>query len=916
MKKKNVTAAVIGVFALMSAIFFAACELEVAPEVILKPIITPYISVSPAPAAYTVDETVAPLTAQVWDWDAENGELSYQWYRFETVAAFNAAGGKGEEVPGAAGPIDPELAVESTTTGIMVNTITLPLTGITATAGKKYYYYIEVTNADPSATDVKEKTVRSEIAAITFSAAGGAKFPVISRQPTSRAYQFGRSLVIAGLSVRAVSPDAGGVLTYQWYYNYTGGTDYNATNVFDPDKLNIITGATEASYQPTIDLLVPGKNYFFVEITNTLNSTTAKELSVPAVIEMEPGQTALEPVITLQPGDKLYFSGETAPTLSVAAEAPTDGGTLSYQWYRNTSHSARGGSAVGGATQADFTPSITATGTYYYYAVVTNTNPSVKSSTKTARTSSRAVRVVYAVPSDTVANATVTVRDPRLASNRFQYVRGYGGMDTARANFPEQYPADMETMYNPDWGLGYNINRIMISPGNTNVNISIRDLINSHRPYYYENVKIVNKYGGYNLASPWSPPKEWKSNNSINGGGRLIYAYRQQYANYLRAFAKHMYDAGAPIYAISISNEPNYTAGYDGCEWTPEEMRDFYKIVEPQPFTRGIRGYGGGREIERVLTVNGESANTPYINEAALLDPVSRANIDLLGRHVYGEQQRTLWRRNMSGADISLSVASNIDAIITANGILHRGDRTMYEVWMTEHNLNSANATAYPNDSTWPYIWRFMNDIDLVMRLNNENAFVWWASKRFYSMIGDGQYGTRDGAILPRGIGLSHYAKYTIDTHRVNVGVTGTFADGTNIGTVGTAQSTVNSTTFNLDNMSVRISAYASIASGKDNKPVTNFNTTGPNADGFDEIEFISLVLWAPTNTRGQNGRDLGTVELKMPTGFYIGGVSAHKSTSATAMFRPENVEVNEDRSSAFVTLGPGQILSVKLTRE
>jgi len=917
MKRKNLAAigAVIGIV-LMSAFLFSACgELEVAEEVELKPIIAPYISVEPKSASYNVGDTVEALTAQVWDWDAGDGALTYQWFYFIRTNAADPFPEDGDEVQGAdgSGIIDPNEAVESA--GIMVNSITLPLS-LNPTAGDRYYYYLKIYNEDPSATNKTKDEIRSEIATLSFAQAGAAKYPIINRPPAGSMYQFGRNLVIAPLSVRATSPD-GGTLTYQWSYN-----DNGSTLLTDRTEIEFATGA---EYQPTIDLLVPGKNYFFVEVTNTTTGSTS-ELCVPAIVDMEPGLAAIEPVITLQPKDGVYLVDPGTPPviepLKVAAEESMDGGTISYQWYSNTAYPVStqnrtvSGTAVAGATDPTFAPPTPAPNTaIYYYVVVTNT-ARIKSGTGRTSTVSRVVRIVYGEPADDVeSNMTITVRDPRLKASRYQYIRGYGGMDVAWANFPAQTPADMELMYNPDWGLGYNMNRIMISPSNTNVNISIRDLVNSHRPNYYENVKIVNKYGGYNLASPWSPPKEWKSNNSINGGGHLVYTYRQQFANYLRAFAKHMYDAGAPIYAISISNEPNYTAGYDGCEWEPEEMRDFYtgEFVQPQPFTTGIRGYGGGKDLPRVFTMNGESANTPYINEAALLDSRSRANIDFLARHVYGETGKTLWRRSPTGTDIDAGTANNS---ATPN-ILDQPDGTKMEVWMTEHNINSANPTAYPNDSTWNYLWRFMNDVDLVMRLSNENAFVWWASKRFYSMIGDGQFGTRNGVALPRGWGLSHYAKYTNDTHRVGITLTGRFADGTTIPNIDRDASLINSTKFDLDNLTPRVTAYASIRSGKDNQPITDFKVGEPGEIGFDsgEIEYISLVLWTPTNTSGQNGKDMGTIKVQMPAGFLIGGVSAHKSTSSDNVFLPENVQVSSDRTAAFVTLGAGQLLSIKLTR-
>jgi len=889
MEKKTFTAVLVSIL-FVSAFIFSGCPLEVGNQLEPKLIIKPYISVQPLSASYHTDSVVSDLYAQVWGWNPDNGALSFNWYMFtnDEMADFISEGSGTmitEDVNIITGESD----------GIEVKNIHLSLSGINKTAGKKYFYYLEIINEDRYATDSKEAVVRSEIATISFNTPGYPLFPRIIKQPASASYQFGRNLAMKELSLRAVSDDDDGALTYQWYHNTTG----------DLSDLELIPGARSNVYVPAIDILSTGKNFFFADIVNTVGTRRASIISIPSVVTMHAGQTALEPVFLRQPNDALYFTGDTVQPLSIDVEAAVDGGKISIQWYSNTSQSARNGTLIRGATQPQYRPNITASGTYYFYAVATNTNQGVVSNVKTAVTNSRAVKIVMTTPgtSDDV-NVTVAVADPRLATSRFQYVRGFGGMDVAWANFPEQTPADMELMYNPDWGFGYNINRIMIPPQNTNINVTIKDLVNSHRPHYYENARIVNKYGGYNAAAPWSPPREWKSNNSINGGGHLVHQYYQQYAEYLRGYAKHMFDNGVPIYAISIQNEPNYAAGYDGCEWTPEEMRDFFKKVGY--FTRGIRGWGGGREIPNVLTMNGESANTPLINRPALRDPEARANIDLYARHIYGVPQVTLWRYDPDGREMSIEHGLDNSTI---NNILRKPDGTFYEVWMTEHNINSASTPGYPNDSTWNYVWRFMNDIDLVMRLNSENAFVWWASKRFYSMVGDGQYGTRDGAPLPRGYGLSHYAKYTIDTHRINVNVTGSIG-GTPINHNNRSGSHVNNTVFNLDNNVPRVTAFAHMISGSNNQPII------PSTVNWSDVSYISLIMMTPTNTDGSGGRNLGKIEIKMPSGFIIGGASAHKSTSAANMYSVEAVEVGINRDSAFVTLGAGQILSVRLTRQ
>jgi hypothetical protein len=408
-------------------------------------------------------------------------------------------------------------------------------------------------------------------------------------------------------------------------------------------------------------------------------------------------------------------------------------------------------------------------------------------------------------------------------------------------------------------------------------------LVPKHRPDYIKNVKVVNKYNGYVLASPWTPPKEWKTNNSINSGGHLITSNYKNFAYYLRSFCQFMYLQKAPVYAVSIANEPNYAGGYDGCEWTPAQMRDFF--VQVGQFTQGVRGWGGGKSTSRVLIVNGESANNPDINFAVLNDTTARNSVDFFARHVYGDQTKTLWSNQYASWE--------------------EGSPFQTECWMTEHNINSANALAFFNDSTWDYIWRFMNDVDLVIRLNKENAFVWWASKRFYSYIGDGQSGTTDGAILPRGYGLSHYAKYSNETTRIKFEMTGNFPGaGGPIGPLDTAEDKggkVNTATFSLDSLDPKIVAFESP----------------------DKSE-ISLVMFTPTSTSGSGGVNMGTIKIVLPDGFLIGSVKAVKSwrtkdgqgNDETHLMKPYEVTVNSDRKTAWVELNSSEILSVRFTRQ
>ena len=865
MKQKSI-AAVTGlaiVTALLLALIYAGCELDIAEEIKAVPFIDPYISKQPASISYYVDDDTsgAALTVTVADWDDADGTLSFQWYKFDSY---------GDYLNGNATPI-PD-----------ANSATFNPTGLNPVDGARYYYYVAVTNTNNNVNvtgHVKTRTINSETAIISFNAAGNPAIPIITSQPENVRARFGRPL--NAMSIRAQLPEGSSdasELSYQWYQV---DLDENGKFTIDPatgmPAMTPLDGETTDSFVPDPVNLQLGDNYFFVKVTHTIGTNSVSEFSAPAKVLVERGLRAAEPVIIGQPKAGLYFDQEEITPLAVAAES-TDLGELSYQWYSNTIASSVDGTKVEGAIASSFKPEVGADQSIYYYVVVTNENNNVDGE-KTAATASRAVNVRRTTAANASPHSTIQIGDPNDPDNRFNYIRGYGGMEVLWGNFPETYPEETELMYDPN-KLGYNMLRIMIPPTNTDIDANMLDATTRLRPHYYDNVKIVNKHGGYVLASPWSPPKEWKSNNSVNGGGILRREYYQQFADYLKAFAQHMYNRGAPIYVISISNEPNYTAGYDGCEWEPEDTAHFFKQVGH--FTSGVKGYGGGRQIPRVLVMNGESANTPFFNTGGttsvgtggvLMDPDARKYVDLFARHIYGNRPLNLWA---AGWDNSNPI----------------------EIWMTEHNINSANATAYPNDSTWDYIWRYMNDVDLTMRLNNENAFVWWASKRFYSMVGDGQYGTPEGTALPRGWGLSHYSKYTIDTTRIGFTMTGTTADGiTNIGDIDvTTAPVVNGAEGDMDNTTARITAYVS-------------------QDGTE----ISLVMWTPTNTTGSGGINMGTIQINMPDGFLIAsatGIRSYKESPQRNVYHEVyNVPVAADRKSAYVTLPASELISVKFTQ-
>jgi hypothetical protein len=203
-----------------------------------------------------------------------------------------------------------------------------------------------------------------------------AQQPIITIQPAGGNWNVGTTETF-GLTVTAGVTE-GGTLSYQWY-----STDSST----DSTDGSIMSGKTAATLTLNkTDYTTADKNgnhYFYVIVTNTNKNATKTKIAsatsnvVTVVVNGAGGVylvNAQVPVIDTEPEGGTFNVG-TANTfgLTVAASR-SDGGTLSYQWYLNTSNSTTGGTAEGtnSATLTLNKTDYTANGTFYFYVIVTN----------------------------------------------------------------------------------------------------------------------------------------------------------------------------------------------------------------------------------------------------------------------------------------------------------------------------------------------------------------------------------------------------------------------------------------------------------------------------------------------------------------------------------------------------------------
>jgi quinol monooxygenase YgiN len=202
-----------------------------------------------------------------------------------------------------------------------------------------------------------------------------AQKPIISVQPQGNIWDVEFEDEFE-LTVEASVTD-GGTLSYQWYSNTTKSKS-GGTVIYQENSETLTLNSDDYNTEN-------GDYYFYVIVTNTKAGGKASVTSDVAVVTVDGVGgvylNAQKPIIDTQPADTFWNVFTTASGVKLTVEAGvTDGGTLSYQWYSNTSANAVNGTKIDTATDKDYTltkTAYTANGTYYLYVIITNTNDDV-----------------------------------------------------------------------------------------------------------------------------------------------------------------------------------------------------------------------------------------------------------------------------------------------------------------------------------------------------------------------------------------------------------------------------------------------------------------------------------------------------------------------------------------------------------
>ena len=308
------------------------------------------------------------------------------------------------------------------------------------------------------------------------------------------------------------------------------------------------------------------------------------------------------------------------------------------------------------------------------------------------------------------------------ATKTHQHITGFGGfVCSPQFQYNHMSTTDIKKVWGPTSTVGCNIMRLYIPIGRNAWSQSL------------QTAKTAKQMGLIVFASPWGQPAEWKTNNSSNAKtsdgkeGRLKRDNWPDYAQYLEDYVQYLRQNGVELDAISIQNEPDWAATYAGCLWSTSEMAEFVKTYGPNISCK-------------VMAPESIGCSDGYVNALNKTDVLP--GFDIYGGHQYGGIQ---------------SAYKNLAA---------KGK----EIWMTEYliNWNEAENNTRNFDFSKDF-FNFFRAINTCM-LGDFNAWIHYAAKRYYGMLGDGQRGAgSSGTVTKRGYIMAHFAKFVTGMTRIDV---------------------------------------------------------------------------------------------------------------------------------------------------
>ena len=279
--------------------------------------------------------------------------------------------------------------------------------------------------------------------------------------------------------------------------------------------------------------------------------------------------------------------------------------------------------------------------------------------------------LVLAAASSVKAQSSIALR---VYDKPVQTITGFGAAccDGAMCPYGDD-TAPARLLYGSQSKIGLNIMRMEISPSFNGDDNASWSTYNWHG--CVPSAKIVKQRGGIVFGTPWSPPGDYKTNGTAQGGNSESQGYKkgklrddcyEKFFPWLNSYLAYMKKNGIDVDAVSIQNEPDWWVSYSGCLYDPQ---DLVKLVKNYAYMLDRETYPG------VRLISGESLGfTQNYTDPLMEDETCREQIDIVAGHLYGHAPLDYMQKS---AVLPLKYGK--------------------EVWMTEHSSTDNIVNRLPN---------------------------------------------------------------------------------------------------------------------------------------------------------------------------------------------------------------------------
>ena len=322
-----------------------------------------------------------------------------------------------------------------------------------------------------------------------------------------------------------------------------------------------------------------------------------------------------------------------------------------------------------------------------------------------------------------------------------QVIRGFGGMvHNQWQGGGGLSEADAKIAFGTgDGTLGLNTLRIPVYANSSDFNQEVQA------------AKYAKKYAGDDFilyATPWTSPYAGANQHMSSSN-------YQKYVDHLNNFNDYMKNQGVPLYAISISNEPDW-CGEWAC-WSADEIYNFTK------------GYADKMRKNGAKVISTESFRyDKNLYNKVLNDANALKNWDILGAHFYASDRRT----GDNFFQYSLADQKKVERWMTEHYTESQGSGNYWRTITNTGDQANANKRDTVNAMDVAY------EIHRAMVVGNFNQYTWWYIRRCYGLIMEKDFGNKlqipqneIGKVSKRGYVMSQFARF-VRPGAVRVGAT------------------------------------------------------------------------------------------------------------------------------------------------